>query len=145
MLYIISPYFKTGYLYLPLPVSPLTHFLSLQQPICSLYRWIWCFVLDSLYYLPFSAWLISFSILPSRTFCIAANGKIFIPFDWIIAHYMYNIISYIQYVIYMEVHRYTGFLGGSEGKKYLPTVWERLRFHPWGGKIPWRREWQNTP
>ena len=24
----------------------------------------------------------------------------------------------------MEVHRYTGFLGGSEGKKYLPTVWE---------------------
>ena len=23
--------------------------------------------------------------------------------------------------------------------------WRRPRFHPWVGKIPWRREWQPTP
>ena len=57
---------------------------------------------------------------------------------------MYNIILYIEYVIYMEVYTYTGFLGGSESKKYLLQC-GRPRFDPWVRKIPWRREWQNTP
>ena len=28
--------------------------------------------------------------------------------------------------------------------KNMPTI-ERPGFNPWGGKIPWRREWQPTP
>ena len=36
-----------------------------------------------------------------------------------------------------------GFLGGSDGKE--STCNERLGFHPWVGKIPWRRAWQPTP
>ena len=40
-----------------------------------------------------------------------------------------------------------GFAVGTSGKE--PTCqWKRckrLRFHPWVGKIPWRRNWQPTP
>jgi len=40
-----------------------------------------------------------------------------------------------------------GFPGGASGKE--PTCWcrrcKRCRFHPWVGKIPWRRAWQPTP
>ena len=40
-----------------------------------------------------------------------------------------------------------GFPGGASGKE--PTCqWkrhERCGFHPWVGKIPWRRKWQLTP
>ena len=41
----------------------------------------------------------------------------------------------------------TGFPGGTSGKE--PACqrrrYERCRFHPWVGKIPWRRAWQPTP
>ena len=40
-----------------------------------------------------------------------------------------------------------GFPGGTSGKE--PTCQcrrhKRHRFHPWVGKIPWRRAWQPTP
>ena len=42
-----------------------------------------------------------------------------------------------------------GFPGGTSGKE--PTcqgrrhMRQRLGFHPWGGKSPWRRAWQPTP
>ena len=28
---------------------------------------------------------------------------------------------------------------------YFCYYYTRLRFHPWTGKIPWRRKWQTTP
>ena len=30
-------------------------------------------------------------------------------------------------------------------EKNLPANAGDLRFHPWVGKIPWRRQWQPTP
>ena len=41
-----------------------------------------------------------------------------------------------------------GFPGGASGKE--PTCQcrrlnKRLRFNPWVGKIPWRRQWRPTP
>ena len=33
--------------------------------------------------------------------------------------------------------------GGSDGRVCLQ--WRRCEFHPWVGKIPWRRAWQPTP
>ena len=36
-----------------------------------------------------------------------------------------------------------GFPGGSEVRVHLQC--RRSGFDPWGGKIPWRREWQPTP
>ena len=29
--------------------------------------------------------------------------------------------------------------------KNLPAMWERPGFHPWVGKMPWRREWLPIP
>ena len=37
-----------------------------------------------------------------------------------------------------------GFPGGSEGKSVC-LQYERPRFDPWVGQIPWRRKWQPTP
>ena len=34
--------------------------------------------------------------------------------------------------------------GGARGKE-LPCQCRRGQFHPWVGKIPWRRKWQPTP
>ena len=38
-----------------------------------------------------------------------------------------------------------GFPGGSAVKKPPANQGRRLRFHPWVGKIPWRRKWQPAP
>ena len=40
-----------------------------------------------------------------------------------------------------------GFPGGASGKEPACQGWrhKRHRFHPWGGKIHWRRAWQPTP
>ena len=39
-----------------------------------------------------------------------------------------------------------GFPGGSDGKEERIHLWcGRPGFHPWVGKVPWRREWQPTP
>ena len=40
-----------------------------------------------------------------------------------------------------------GFPGGTSGKELRANAGDlkRLGFHPWGGKIPWRRAWQPTP
>ena len=42
---------------------------------------------------------------------------------------------------------FSGFPGGTNGKKPACQCrrYERRRFNPWVGKIPWRREWQPTP
>ena len=45
--------------------------------------------------------------------------------------------------IYFTQSIYGGFPGGSVVKNHLPS--RRCRFHPWVGKIPWRRKWQPTP
>ena len=37
-----------------------------------------------------------------------------------------------------------GFPGGASGKESAYQC-ERRGFHPWVGKIPWRRVWQLTP
>ena len=42
-----------------------------------------------------------------------------------------------------NIIRFSGFPGGSDGWVWLQ--WERLRFNPWVGKIPWRRKWKPTP
>ena len=36
-----------------------------------------------------------------------------------------------------------GFPGGSDGRVFLQCG--RPGFHPWVGKIPWRRKWQLIP
>ena len=40
-----------------------------------------------------------------------------------------------------------GFPGGASGKEPICQCrrYERYRFDPWFGKIPWRRKWQPTP
>ena len=39
---------------------------------------------------------------------------------------------------------YMGFPGGSDDKESA-CLCRRPGFHPWVGKIPWRRKWQPTP
>ena len=66
---------------------------------------------------------------------------------------IYNIVSgsgvqRSDSVLYKYIYIHTaGLPGGTNGKK--PTCQgrphKRLRFNPWVGKIPWRREWQPTP
>ena len=36
-------------------------------------------------------------------------------------------------------------LGEYKNKNLICAVYKRPRFHPWVGKIPWRREWLPTP
>ena len=40
-----------------------------------------------------------------------------------------------------------GLPGGASGKEPACQCkrYKRLRFDPWGRKIPWRRKWQPTP
>ena len=38
-----------------------------------------------------------------------------------------------------------GFPDGSDSKESICLPCRRLKFDPWVGKIPWRREWQPTP
>ena len=38
-----------------------------------------------------------------------------------------------------------GFPGGSEVKASAWNAGDPDSFHPWVGKIPWRRKWQPTP
>ena len=47
----------------------------------------------------------------------------------------------------MSVMFHRGFPGGSSGKEPACQCRrdKRHRFHPWVGKIPWRRAWQPTP
>ena len=42
------------------------------------------------------------------------------------------------------VSKMQSFPGGSNGKESACNAAD-LRFNPWVGKIPWRREWQPTP
>ena len=46
-------------------------------------------------------------------------------------------------VFILRVH-WQGFPRGSDGEEFACQCW-RPRFHPWVGKIPWRRAWQPTP
>ena len=41
----------------------------------------------------------------------------------------------------------SGFPGGSSGKEAVGqcTGHKKCGFHPWVGKIPWRKKWQPTP
>ena len=51
-------------------------------------------------------------------------------------------------VLIFSIQYYTmGFPGGASGRELACQCrrHERLGFHPWVGKIPWRREWQPTP
>ena len=49
--------------------------------------------------------------------------------------------------LFCFIQHISGFPGGASGKE--PTCqcrkFKRCRFHPWVGKIPWRRAWQPTP
>ena len=53
----------------------------------------------------------------------------------------------LQFCIWGSTPAYSGFPGGSEVRIHLPVqeMCRRHRFHPWVGKIPWRRKWQPTP
>ena len=57
-----------------------------------------------------------------------------------------QVVSSLYAWISSLVKWWQGFLGGSVVKN-LPTMQEtqKLRFNPWVGKIPWRRNWQPTP
>ena len=47
----------------------------------------------------------------------------------------------------MDIQLSWGFLDGSVGKESACQCRTHRRhgFHPWVGKIPWRRKWQPTP
>ena len=79
--------------------SPYT--LSWQSPICCLYLWIcFCFVMlvhliffflipcisKIIWYLCFSVWFISLSIIPSRSMHVVTNGKISLFYGWVMFH-----------------------------------------------------------
>ena len=77
-----------------------------------------------------------------------ALPRIFYPLsEWHISNcqiYFVNRVakSWIQvYVLYY------GFLGGTSGKESACQCrrHKRCGFHPWIGKIPWRRKWQPIP
>ena len=78
-----------------------------KTPICSLCQWA-CFVFvfrlhESIWYFSFSVWLISLSIIPSRSNHVAANGKIsFLFFGWIISHCVY-----IPHFLYPFIYLWT--------------------------------------
>ena len=64
--------------------------------------------------------------------------------------YIYICFIYVHICVYIYIYTYThvwGFPGGASCKE--PTCQfrrpKRLGFHPWVGKIPWRRAWQPTP
>ena len=91
-------YFITGTLYhwLPSPISPTPHPLplatsslfsvsvSLALFFCFVFIWFVCFffflknphISEITWYLSFSAWFISLSIMPSRSYHVVTNGKI---------------------------------------------------------------------
>ena len=47
---------------------------------------------------------------------------------------------------FFEWYQRMGFLGGASGKEASCHAGDMiLKFHPWVGKIPWRRAWQPTP
>ena len=88
VLYITSPgltYLMTGSLYL---LTTFTHFgptstpCLRQPPIRSLYPWVFCYcflrfhIYEIIQYLSLSVWLISLSIMPSRSIHVVSNGKI---------------------------------------------------------------------
>ena len=43
------------------------------------------------------------------------------------------------------IHLLLGFPGGTAVKNLAANAGNRRCFHPWVGKIPWRRKWQPTP
>ena len=55
-------------------------------------------------------------------------------------------LSLLQWIflIHGEVFILRGFPDGSVVKEFTCKGRRRI-FHPWVGKIPWRREWQSTP
>ena len=64
--------------------------------------------------------------------------------------FIYICFIYVHICVYIYIYTYThvwGFPGGASCKE--PTCQfrrpKRLRFHPWVGKIPWKRAWQPTP
>ena len=82
-----------------------------QPPVCSMYLWVcFCFVMfvcfvsqisqvsEVIWYLSFSVWLISLSIIPARFIHVVTNGKISFFYGWVIFHFIYMYIS--QYHIF---------------------------------------------
>ena len=106
MLYIPSPlltYLISGNLYLLIPFTCLTHPFPLwQPPIWSLYLWV-CFVCilriphigEIILHLFVFVWLISFSLMPSKSIHIVTNGKISF-FIWLkcayVPHFLYTFV-----------------------------------------------------
>ena len=62
---------------------------------------------------------------------------------------IYSSGNYIQYPVINHTHTHTriqGFPGGTSGKELACQCRRHKRhgFHPWVGKILWRRKWQHT-
>ena len=95
-------YFITGSLYLLISLTYFSHPPHppplWQPPVSSLYLWVYSVLLhlfiscvfqiphisEIIWYFSFSVWLISFSIIPTRSIHVVANGKILFFFLWLI-------------------------------------------------------------
>ena len=116
-------------------------------------------------YLPDLIWLISLSIMPSKSIYVVTNDKMFtLVYRWVIFYFMNAYIHIYTYTrlcvhthiclcIYTHICMWwilrlfpslgVGFPGGTAVKN-LPAVQEtwRHKFDPWVRKILWRRKWQ---
>ena len=80
--------------------------------ICESAPFLWYFLVCCIFYIPhisditqylsFSVWLISLSIMPSKSIHVAANGKMsFFFYDWVVFHcmYVYTHIFYLGWTL----------------------------------------------
>ena len=49
------------------------------------------------------------------------------------------------YYTFLKPRHLSGMLSGCKAWLLVFLQWGRPGFHPWFGKIPWRRKWQPTP
>ena len=133
MLYMTSPwliYYVTGGLYLLIPFIYFAHSPQpppfWQPPICSLYLWIYFHIVSSFCFLDSTykwdhavflfLWLISLSIIPSKSMHVVTNGDNFIFYGWVIFHlvyiHIYMCISHLLYpLIYWCVSKLLSYVG----------------------------------
>ena len=123
MMYIISPgliyFIIRSFYFLTISTDFTQHLPShlWQPPICSLYLWVqFCFFIffqiphmnDIIWHLSFSVWLISLSIMISRSICVVTNAGS-PPFNgWIIVQCLFIHIYSTFFLIHSSIDGHLG-------------------------------------
>ena len=119
-----------------LPPTP-----GLWQPICSLCLWDWGFCLflvlflflfphvsESIWYLSFSVWLISLSIMPSRSIHVVTNGKIsfFLMAELYRSHFLYSFIHW--WTLRLFPYLFLWIEARQKQTNFLVSLWQWVDF-----------------